>query len=177
VNTKALAPRPNVPDVFEVFDFCHRDILTHLDELTALVSTWQARKDEARCNLARELIAFFAGPAREHNYDEERHVFPNLLLHADEEVKRAAETLCEDHAWIELYWLDIEPQLAAVACGTSTFDLRALRSAAEVFDSVMRYHIALEESLLYPQLRGRLKSSVVRSISREMAARRDHQAK
>jgi hemerythrin superfamily protein len=118
------------------------------------------------------VIAFFSGPAREHNYDEERHVFPTLLAWDDEEVKRAAETLCEDHAWIELRWLDIEPQVASVAAGLSSYDLPALRAAVEALVTVMRNHMALEESLLYPQLRPRLKSTVLRSIGRQMAARR-----
>jgi hypothetical protein len=113
-----------------------------------------------------------SGPAREHNCDEERHVFPTLLACDDVEVKRAAEALCEDHAWIELCWLDIEPQLAAAAAGLSSYDLPALRSAAEALVTVMRDHMALEESLLYPQLPARLKSTVLRSISRQMAARR-----
>lgn len=122
--------------------------------------------------VAREVIAFFAGPSRERNEDEERHVFAILLQSEDAEVKRAAEFLCENHAWIELNWLDIEAPLAALARGESV-DHRALRSAADVFDALMRDHIALKESLFYPQLRGHLKSDLVRSISPETAAHRD----
>jgi hemerythrin-like domain-containing protein len=176
VKARSLVPKPEVTDAFVVFDVCHRDILVHLDELIELTSRQPVDLDEQARVQAREVIAFFAGPAREHNYDEELHVFPTLMQCDDQEVKNAAETLCEDHAWIELYWLDIEPQLAALADPTSTFDRRTLRTAVEVFERLMRDHIALEESLLYPQLRGRLKSTVVRSISREMAARRDAQS-
>ena len=66
----------------------------------------------------------------------------------------------------------IEAQLAAVAAGLSSYNLPALRSAAEALVTVMRDHMAHEESLLYPQLRARLTSTVVRSISRQIAARR-----
>jgi iron-sulfur cluster repair protein YtfE (RIC family) len=171
VNTKSFVPQPDVTDAFEVFDIFHRDILTKLEELDKLVSDLDAGRHEGRAGI-RELVMFFAGPAREHNYDEERHVFPTLLQHKDEEVRRAAETLLEDHAWLEIYWLDIEPQLTSLADGASTFNVCALRSDTRVFGTMMRDHIALEETLLYPQLRGRLRSHVVRSISREMAARR-----
>ena len=170
---KSLVPQTVVPTALEVFDVGHRDILAHLDKLTALVSVLEADPDQNTRSQARELFAFFTGPAREHNYDEERHVFPTLLQCAVEEVKRAVETVCEDHAWIELSWLEIEPQLAALIDGDLSLDGRALRSAVEVFDAVMRDHIALEEPLLHPQLRGHLKSTVVRSISREMEARRE----
>ena len=173
MKAKSRVLQPDVTDAFGVFDVCHREILSHLDQLTGLVCGLKVDADEPVRSQARELIAFFTGPAREHNYDEERHLFPTLLQCDDAELKRAAETLCEDHAWIELYWLDVEPQLAALADGASTLERRALRSAVQVFDRVMRDHIALEEPLLYPQLRGRMKSTVVKSISREMAARRE----
>ena len=159
--------------VFDALGGSHRDIVMHLDKLMALVAQLQVMppNEEVRSE-ARELVAFFSGPAREHNYDEERHVFPTLLACEDAEVKRAAEMVCEDHAWIEFCWLDIEPYLAAAAAGVSSNDHQALRSAAEAFVTVTRDHMALEESLLFPQLRGRLKPTVLRSISRQMAARR-----
>jgi iron-sulfur cluster repair protein YtfE (RIC family) len=172
VKAKLDVQRRKPPDPVDAFDVRHREILGQLGALTRLVDRLQAADpdDEAR-GCARTLIAFFAGPAREHNYDEERHVFPVLQRCDDADVRQAAERLCEDHAWIELCWLDIEPQLAAVAAGAATRDGRGLQSAVEVFASMVRNHIALEESLLYPQLRGRLKSTVVRSINRQMAAR------
>jgi hypothetical protein len=37
--------------------------------------------------------------------------------------------------------------------------------------TLVRDHIALEESLIYPQLRARLKPMVLKSINREMGAR------
>jgi hemerythrin-like domain-containing protein len=167
VKAEPFAPRPDVPYP-DVVDVCHRDILAQLEKLAILASGLHADVDAGARSQVRELVAFFTGPAREHNDDEERHVFPALLQHEDEEVRNAAETLREDHAWIELYWLDIEPQLAAVADGVSTFDPFALRAAAEVFDAVMRDHVALEESLLYAQLRGRLKSTLVRRQQAEV---------
>ena len=161
------------PDFFDVLGGCHREIRVHLDKLTAIVSQLQiAAPNEHARSQAREVIAFFTGPAREHNFDEERHVFPTLAACDDAEVKRVAETLCEDHAWIELCWLDIEPQLAAVAAGLCPDDIPALCSAAEQFVKLSREHMAVEESVLYPQLRRRVKPYVLRSISREMAARR-----
>ena len=64
---------PVVPDVFDVLDGCHREILVNLDKLTALVDRLQvAILDEQQRNDARDVIAYFSGPVREHNYDEER---------------------------------------------------------------------------------------------------------
>ena len=173
MKAKTHVAKCHPPDFFDALGVCHRDTLVHLDKLMALVSQLGLAVSNGKVRRqAREVVAFFSGPAREHNYDEERHVFPKLLACDDVEVKQAAESLCEDHAWIEFCWLDIEPHLAAAAAGLSSYDLPALRAAAEAFSTVMRDHMALEESLLYPHLRGRLKASTLRSISRATAARR-----
>lgn len=171
---KIRSPVAKSPDdIFQTFDGCHREILAHLAKLVEIVSQLQlAPPNDGIRTKACEVIAFFSGPAREHNYDEERHVFPTLVTCDDLEVKRAAESLCEDHAWIEFCWLDIEQQLAAVGEGLSSYDLRQLGSSVEAFVTVTRDHMALEESLLYPELRRRLKPNMLKSINREMASRR-----
>jgi len=169
--------KPAVPDVFDVLDGSHREIVANLEKLRALlVAVATPRIGEQTCgrvrNQARELVAFFSGPVREHNYDEERHVFPTLLACDDDEVRHAAEILCEDHAWIELSWLDIESELVNVADGHPVADAEALAIAAHTLASILHEHMALEESLLYPELRGRLKAAARRSISVRMASRR-----
>jgi len=99
-------------------------------------------------------------------------VFPTLLACDDDEVRHAAEILCEDHAWIELSWLDIESELVNVANGHPVADAEALAIAAHALASILHEHMALEESLLYPELRGRLKAAARRSISVRMTSRR-----
>jgi iron-sulfur cluster repair protein YtfE (RIC family) len=170
----ALDTQSYPPDLFDVLGNAHRDVRIHLGKLTTLVAELKrggAPNDGLRRE-ARELIAFFSGPAREHNYDEELHVFPTLLACDDAELRHAAEALGEDHAWIELCWLDIEAQLALAGGGSSSYDGPTLRAAVESFITGMTEHMALEESLLYPQLRRRLDAAVRRSISSEIAARR-----
>jgi hemerythrin-like domain-containing protein len=171
VNARSVIAPRHPSDAPHVLDVFHREILRQLARLVDLACATQPGASEP--SQARELIAFFEGPAREHNDDEERHALATLLQCDDADVRRAAEILREDHAWIELHWLDIEPQLAAMAAEPSNVDHTALRSAAEVFASLMRDHITLAESLLYPQLRGRLKLTVMRSINRAIDARRD----
>ena len=137
--------------VHDVIDDAHRDILARLDELAALMERLDAGTPVSDVrDQASSLIAFFSGPARDHNYEEELYVFPRLLASADVELKRAAEDLCEDHARIELCWLEIEPQLGLLAGGGCARDLSALREAVETLVDVTREHVALEEALIYP---------------------------
>jgi iron-sulfur cluster repair protein YtfE (RIC family) len=143
-------------EMMRVLTETHREIEEHLARITALAGGLSRQPaDEAVQRQLSELLAFFAGPLRRHDIEEERHLFPALLRDGDPELHRRVERLREDHAWIELRWLDIEPQLAAVAKGGVADDLSGLQDAVHDFVDVTRDHMAVEESLLDPLLRGR----------------------
>jgi iron-sulfur cluster repair protein YtfE (RIC family) len=143
-------------EVMKVLTDVHREIEEHLARITALVGGLSRQPaDEAIQRQLREVLAFFAGPLRRHDAEEEQRLFPALLRDGDAELHRRIERLREDHAWIELRWLDIKPQLAAVAEGAVADDLSGLQEAVYVFVDVTRDHMAVEESLLDPLLRDR----------------------
>jgi len=139
------------PVHFEPLDACHRQIHSHLASLTALVRQLDASDaDEASREQARTIEAFFSGSSRQHHADEERDVFPPLLASPDEALVRAVRSLQQDHGWIEENWLELSPQLRAIADGHGGFDWAEFAHAAEVFLTLCEEHIALEESLIYP---------------------------
>jgi hemerythrin-like domain-containing protein len=158
-------------DGFEVLDAFHRQMcacLAQLSELAARVGSGVA--DEECRSLARSLKAFFGGPARQHNLDEERHVFPSLFGSGDASLVHMAERLYEQHAWMELYWLDVEKHLDAVAGGDRLPQFEHLRSATGQFVTLSQQHVTLEESLLYPQARRQMSLRARRSLARKLAA-------
>jgi hemerythrin-like domain-containing protein len=164
-------------DGFEVLDACHRQTLRMLDKLGELVSRLGNGAADAQARtLAAEIVHFFSTTARQHHEDEERHVFPKLAQSDDPQVVQAVLRLSQDHNWLEEDWMEISPQIDSVACGLSWHDLDALREGAEVFAALSRDHIALEESLIYPQARARLDAGERREMGREMARRRRHRA-
>ena len=59
--------------------------------------------------------------------------------------------------------------MLAVAAGRPTYD--ALREGVPVLAALYQDHIELEESFIYPEARGRMRSEVRRDMGREMAAR------
>jgi hemerythrin-like domain-containing protein len=63
--------------------------------------------------------------------------------------------LQQDHGWLEEDWLELSPQLQAVAEGYSWYDLDTLRAGVPIFTELYRDHIALEESMIYPEARRR----------------------
>lgn len=170
--------KPCPPDVntaaagFDVLDAFHRETLQRLDRLEALVQALgRDAIDGATPADVRGLVDFFTGPGREHNADEERHVFPVLKDCEDPEAVRAVERLSEEHAWIEMHWLDVQAQLEAWLSGSRTFRAVALREAADPFLALSRGHIAAEERLLYPQAQARMTAREARSMARDLASK------
>ena len=164
---------PAMPDGFAVLDACHRQTLAMLDQLSTLLSRLETvGADAAAMKSAAEIVKFFATTARQHHEDEERHVFPKLATSADAAVVQAVLRLQQDHDWLEEDWMELAPQIDAVACGQTWFDIDLLKEGAAVFSALSADHIALEESLIYPEARARLGAGERREMGREMAARR-----
>ena len=145
-------------DGFEVLDACHVQTVLALGKLAALVSRLRDHgADPDARELAREVGRFFSATSRQHHEDEERHVFPRLLAGEDAEIVQAVLRLQQDHAWLEEDWLELAPQVDAVACGQNWFDVDILREGVEVFAALSLDHMALEESFIYPAARTRLR--------------------
>jgi iron-sulfur cluster repair protein YtfE (RIC family) len=160
-------------DGFAVLDACHRKILLALDKLSALVGRLETTGTDAEArSMAAEVLTFFSTTVRQHHEDEERHVFPRLATDSDAETVQAVLRLQQDHDWLEEDWMALSPHLAAIAAGQSWWEVESLRDGLSVFSALLRDHIALEESLIYPQARQRLQGVQRRDMGREMAARR-----
>lgn len=171
-------PSPTSPTEFDALDLCHRQTLVAVGRLKALVSRLQAMGADREARLlAHEVIVHFAGTARTHHAEEERLVFPALVAQAEPELLQQLRRLQQDHVWLEEDWMELEPQLQAIAQGMSWWDIDNLRSAVEVFSALCIDHIALEESIIYPEAKARLAQRNQESPGRTMAqAHRMHRA-
>lgn len=168
-----IKPTDSAQSGFDVLDVCHRQTVIALGRLAALMTRLanQGADDEAR-TLAREIVRHFSTTSRDHHLDEERHVFPTLLVTGDTETVQAVQRLQQDHSWLEEDWSELSPMLEAIAGGQSWVDLDVLREGVEVFTSLSHEHIALEESLIYPQARAQLGPAAQATMGREMLGRR-----
>jgi hemerythrin-like domain-containing protein len=143
-------------DSFDVLDATHRDVLVQIGLLGELIEHLDRHGvDERARELARDIGAFFNGHARQHHADEEARVFPGLLASDDAELVQHVRRLQQDHGWLEEDWRELAPPLEAIANGYSWYDLDMLRHALPVFTELYREHIALEESLIYPEAKRR----------------------
>jgi hemerythrin-like domain-containing protein len=138
-------------------DRAHRQMVSVLADLTLLIDHLEAEGVDAQARkTATTICAFFADTARQHHADEETQVFPALIRGGDSVLIGHVLRLQQDHGWLEEDWLELAPQLQAVAQGYSWYDLDTLRHAVGVFVSLYQDHIALEESLIYPEARRQL---------------------
>ena len=171
----ASAPAASSIDksLFVFLDRCHLDIQQKLEQMMALATALEEGElTPALQAQARALTDWFNAEPRQHHLDEEKHVFPALLASNQEDVLQATHRLIQDHGWLEADWFEIEPALEAAADGNSWFDPNVLRQAVEVFQQLYLDHIVLEESLAYPEARGRIDPALLESMGREMAKRR-----
>jgi hemerythrin-like domain-containing protein len=152
---------------FDALDACHRQIHEHLAALTALAGHMQAAGvDGGVEEQAGAIEAFFSGTSRRHHADEEKTVFPPLLDSADAELVAAVRSLQQDHGWIEENWSELAPQLRAIASGYHWVDPAEFQHAVEVFVDLCEGHIALEESLIYPESKARWSQALAKRDAR-----------
>lgn len=142
---------------FESLDNAHRAALQMLDSFHRLLAQLDSTGlDDAARTSAREILAFFNGPGRHHHEDEEKHVFPGLLAEGKPELVKHIHRLMQDHGWLEEDWRELAPQIEAIADGYNWYDMAVLTSALPVFTALYLDHIALEESLVYPEAKKQL---------------------
>jgi hemerythrin-like domain-containing protein len=160
-------------DGFDLLDASHIRAAATLVKLAALVTRLAGSgPDEEARTMAAEVITFFSTTSRQHHEDEERHVFPNLLSAGNAEIVQDVRRLQQDHAWLEADWAELAPQVDAVACGQGWYDVDTLREGANIFAALLRDHMALEESIIYPEARRRQLALETQEMGREMRARR-----
>jgi len=139
---------------FEALDECHRQIMSHLADLANLARQIEAKGvDAAAQHQAGVIEAFFSRTSREHHAQEEKSVFAPLLALGDSALNASVHTLQQDHGWIEENWIELAPQLNAIASGNNWPDPAEFLHGVQVFVDLCTDHIALEETVVYPQSR------------------------
>ncbi len=170
---KSELPFGRAIEPFDVLDACHQQIVTALQQLGALVQHLKLKGVDGKAReMARDIFLFFLNTAHQHHLDEEKYVFPALINSGDDTLVRQTLRLQQDHGWIEEDWLELAPQLESIAAGYNWYNLDLLEQAVPVFQALYQDHMALEESLIYPEARARIAAWDLLGMGREMAQRR-----
>ena len=159
--------------LFDFLDGTHRRMQHELRQMNVLVDALvHERLQPADRAQLTDTVHWFDTVAREHHLDEEKHVFPTLLVSGDAQVVETTRRLRQDHGWIEQNWLEIGPLLSAVANGNHWFEAEQLQRAVRLFTDLCLDHLVLEESLAYHAARAHIDAATLAAADREMAQRR-----
>jgi hemerythrin-like domain-containing protein len=151
-----MTSQPDRAD-FDILDACHRQIHAHLDLLSSLKQSLGSEGPTAALRTqAGAIESFFSRTARQHHADEDRTVFPALLGSGDADLVATVRSLQQDHGWLEENWIELAPQLRAIAGGNQWVEPAEFEHAAQVFITLCENHIAVEERLIYPASKARL---------------------
>jgi iron-sulfur cluster repair protein YtfE (RIC family) len=138
-------------------DAYHAQVRDCLDRLAALATRVENEQLDADTRAeACAIEAFFSGSMQTHHRMEEAAVFPALLDSGNAELVTTVHTLQQDHGWIEQNWIEVAPQLRAIAQGNHWIDPAEFMHGAEVFLELSYGHAALEETVIAPQIRARM---------------------
>jgi hemerythrin-like domain-containing protein len=148
---------------FQALDACHLQIQLHLFELQRMAKHMlTAGPNAADRKLAGEIESYFSTTSRAHHEQEEALVFPPLLANGSEEMKAAVRSLQQDHGFIEEDWIELGPQLRALAQGNDWFDNAEFQHNVAVFLELMHGHIALEESLVFTESKAKWADAIAK---------------
>ncbi|MFV0679398.1 hemerythrin domain-containing protein [Ottowia sp.] len=182
MTTKTPAPPADAPvadTLFQFLDATHQRMQQELAHMNRVVDALVADRltPEDLTQLA-STVQWFDTVARQHHLDEEKHVFPTLMASDDAHVVDVTRRLRQDHGWIEQNWLEMGPHLSAVVGGNHWIEPALVREMVRVFTQLCLDHLALEESLAYPQARAHIAAQDLARADKEMAQRREsYQAK
>ena len=157
---------------------CHRRIEYFLALLIAITDQFEGRSlDAAQRNELQRALTYFTIAAPKHTADEEESLFPRLAASAHAEAPEAlhlVRRLERDHQEADARHRDVDAiGRRWLADGTlAEADVRDLRLHLSRLSEMYRDHIAAEDHQLFPAAKRILTETVLRSIGREMAARR-----
>lgn len=156
----------NLP--FKALDACHLQIQEHLIELERMAKHMETDAlNDADRKMAGEIEAFFSSTSRDHHAQEEKIVFPPLLATGTDEVKAAVRSLQQDHGFIEENWLELGPQMRGIAEGNDWFTAEEFQHNVATFLGLLNDHIALEESMIYPESKAQWESALAARKARK----------
>jgi hemerythrin-like domain-containing protein len=160
-------PAPAVPPLEEL-ECTHQAMMRTLAQMAELLRRLPEEGPvDALRRMAGEIRCFIDDEARDHHAQEDRVVFPSLLASGDDALVALVRRLQQDHGWLEENWIELGPQLDALAHDHHWVDPDVLAPMIEVYTALLSDHIGLEESMIYPEARRRQVSEQLSAITRQ----------
>ncbi len=168
------APAVGFEQPFEMLEACHERVQRSLGLLERLLAHIDENGHDASSrSAASDVLRYFDIAAPLHHEDEERHVFPAVMAHADAQMQEAVAQLQADHVHMGLLWEQLRPVLLAWReAEPAPLVTEADRTLVQAFTHCHVSHMSLENTLVYPAARAHFDAARLADIGAEMASRR-----
>ncbi|WP_297359582.1 hemerythrin domain-containing protein [Acidiferrobacter sp.] len=166
ISEKGERGAPGFDDPLGLLHACHERIEGHCATLVRLAAHVRIHGGDREAQAAAGRVHhYFAQAGRWHHEDEERDLAPLLQRHADSAWSAVVARLMSEHRALEQAYAPLEPLLRALPMVPADLPI-------EPYVSLMRAHMAAENTVLLPRARAVLEASEIAALGRAMAARR-----
>ncbi|HEY1956271.1 MAG TPA: hemerythrin domain-containing protein [Polyangiaceae bacterium] len=171
IRTRPAEPPSNEPS--DLLLACHAR-LRHFSELAVALARRGDLDVASIVDGSERLLRYFRLALPLHEADEEESLAPALIAHATPEQVDALERMRAEHVAIHDVLAELFPLWEATAADARAPHRTRALPHAERLSSVLRDHLALEESVVFPSMRA-LADSERKALVLAMRARRDGQ--
>ena len=169
------APGVGFEAPFEMLDACHERVERMLRLLGKLREHVKSHGADAQArDAARDVMRYFDQAGPHHHEDEERHVFPPLLVQRDPAVLAVVIRLKQDHREMAVMWVRMRATLLALVEtneGWAGFSAEE-EQCFDTYDALYRRHLVDENGVVYPAARAVIRGEALQTMSADMMARR-----
>ena len=166
INERGERGAPGFDDPLGLLAACHERIEGHCATLVRLAAHARLHGGDREAQVAAARVHdYFAQAGRWHHEDEERDLAPLLERHGDQALTALMTRLMTEHRALDRAYALLEPVLRALPAAPGDVPI-------EPYVSLMRAHMAAENTMLLPRARALLAPSEITALGRAMAARR-----
>ena len=166
IGEKGECGGPSFDDPLGLLAACHERIEGHCATLVRLAAHVRVHGGDSEARVAAGRVHhYFAQAGRWHHEDEERDLAPLLAHHGDPVLTALMARLMSEHRVLEQAYAPLELVLQALPTAPGDVPI-------EPYVSLMRAHMAAENTMLLPRARALLAPSEITVLGRAMAARR-----
>lgn len=167
------SPGAGFEDPFALMQACHERVQRTLRLLQKLQRHVHAQGNDAQAReAAQDVLRYFDKAAPLHHEDEERHVFPQLLLRKQPELTALVVRLQQDHQRMTAFWQLARQPLQGLAQGLQSSLSPADDQALNAFAGLYADHIQHEETTAYPEVQALCTHEQLKHMGADMAVRR-----
>jgi iron-sulfur cluster repair protein YtfE (RIC family) len=171
------ADEPVREDAVDLLLDCHRRI-RHFTEVAARLAVAGDAPAAEIAEAASRVLRYFTVALPKHSADEDESIAPRLAaLALPEQVRAAVDTMTRQHVTLHEVLGELAPHWRAVGADPGRLPEHAgeMERLVSRLGALWGMHLAMEETVVFPEVRRALTPEALGEIAAEMRARRERE--